>query len=86
VRDHGIGIPQEDLAHIFERFHRGRNVGGETLGTGIGLSGARQIVEQHGGTIEVTSEEGVGTTFTVRVPLAPPEPGTDVGQEEFHAE
>jgi len=71
VQDQGIGIPQEDLPHIFERFHRGRNVGRETLGTGIGLAGARQIVEQHGGSIEVTSEEGVGSTFTVHLPLTP---------------
>jgi signal transduction histidine kinase len=70
VEDRGIGIPQEDLPHIFERFHRGRNVGCERLGTGIGLSGAKQIVEKHGGTIEVTSEEGAGSTFTVRLPLA----------------
>lgn len=79
VQDRGIGIPPEDLPHIFERFHRGRNVGRETLGTGVGLSGARQIVEQHGGTLEVASEEGVGSTFTVRLPLTPagagPQPG-----------
>ena len=76
VEDHGIGIPAEDLAHVFERFHRGRNVGHETFGTGIGLSGARQIVEQHGGTIEVTSEEGRGSTFTVCLPLARPRDDT----------
>jgi PAS domain S-box-containing protein len=72
VRDRGIGIPTDDLPHIFERFHRGRNVGTTTRGTGIGLAGVRQIVEQHGGTIEVQSEEGTGSTFTIRLPLEPP--------------
>jgi signal transduction histidine kinase len=69
VQDHGIGIPADDLPHIFERFHRGQNVGQEILGAGIGLSGAKQIVEAHGGTIEVSSQEGAGSTFTVRLPL-----------------
>jgi PAS domain S-box-containing protein len=75
VADRGIGIPQADLPHIFERFHRARNVGRETMGTGIGLAGARQIVEQHGGTIEVRSEEGRGSTFTVHLPLSPEKAG-----------
>jgi PAS domain S-box-containing protein len=73
VRDQGIGIPAVDLPHLFERFHRGRNVRG-IRGTGIGLAGVRQIVEQHGGTITVASEEGQGSTFTVRLPLLPPVP------------
>ena len=75
VRDRGIGIPAEDLSRIFERFYRGSNVARTIEGTGVGLSGARQIVEQHGGTISVESQEGVGSTFTVRLPLSPPEPG-----------
>jgi PAS domain S-box-containing protein len=69
VSDPGVGIPAVDLPHLFERFHRGRNVRG-IRGTGIGLSGARQIIEQHGGTIAVESVEGRGSTFTVRLPLA----------------
>jgi signal transduction histidine kinase len=69
VRDHGVGIPAADLPHIFERFRRGSNVAGQIGGTGLGLSSARQIVEQHGGTISVHSEEGKGSTFTVRLPL-----------------
>jgi signal transduction histidine kinase len=85
VEDRGIGIPAEDLPHIFERFHRGRNVGRETLGTGIGLSGARQIVEQHGGTIEVTSEEGAGSTFTVRLPLDPTDANSQADHEDRDA-
>ncbi|HZU14256.1 MAG TPA: PAS domain S-box protein [Chloroflexota bacterium] len=71
VQDHGIGIPEDDVAHIFERFRRGHNVGHHRLGTGIGLSGAKQIVEHHGGRIEVVSKEGVGSTFTVRLPVTP---------------
>jgi signal transduction histidine kinase len=69
ITDQGLGIPAEDLPHIFERFHRGQNVPSGIQGTGIGLTGARQIVEQHGGTIGVTSTEGRGSTFTVRLPL-----------------
>jgi len=68
VEDYGLGVPAADLPHIFERFHRAGNVGG-TAGTGLGLAGARQIVEQHGGTIAVDSREGVGTKVTVRLPL-----------------
>ena len=69
VQDHGIGIPAADLPSIFASFFRGSNVDAETGGFGLGLAGARQIVVQHGGRIDVTSEVGVGTTFTVRLPL-----------------
>ncbi|HEX6506522.1 MAG TPA: PAS domain-containing sensor histidine kinase, partial [Chloroflexota bacterium] len=69
VRDQGIGIPAKDLPHIFERFFRASNVVGQIAGVGIGLSGVRQIVEQHGGSIAAESQEGIGTTFTVRLPL-----------------
>jgi signal transduction histidine kinase len=68
VQDAGIGIPAADLPHIFERFHRASNVRGRFAGTGIGLAGAREIVGQHGGEIEVTSHEGEGTTVTIRLP------------------
>jgi signal transduction histidine kinase len=70
VRDRGLGIPARDLPRIFEHFHRAANVAGAIPGTGVGLAGARQIVEQHGGTISVESREGEGSTFTVRLPLA----------------
>lgn len=69
VADQGVGIPASDLPHLFQPFRRGANVAGRIAGTGIGLAGAKQIVEQHGGTIEVESEEGVGSAFTVRLPL-----------------
>jgi len=72
VRDHGVGIPKADLPHIFDRFHRGANVVGRFAGTGLGLASARELVELHGGSISVESEEGSGSTFAVRLPLAPP--------------
>jgi signal transduction histidine kinase len=64
VRDSGIGIPAEDLPTIFERAKRGSNVG-KRKGTGLGLSFAKHLVELNGGTIQVTSTEGLGTTFEV---------------------
>ena len=70
VSDRGIGIPEADLGRVFERFHRGSNVVGRVLGTGIGLAGVRDIVEQHGGAVKVESREGIGTTVSVRLPLA----------------
>lgn len=71
VRDSGVGIPVADQPHLFEQFHRASNVIGRIKGTGIGLAAARRIVEQHGGTIGVETCEGVGSTFTVRLPLVP---------------
>jgi two-component system, OmpR family, sensor kinase len=71
VKDNGPGIPQEDLPHIFERFYRGEKSRRRSKGTGfgLGLSIAYWIVRSHGGTIEVTSKEGQGTTFIVWLPL-----------------
>ncbi len=69
VRDHGMGIPAADLPAIFEPFQRARNAVGRVHGTGIGLTSARQIVEQHGGSLTVASIEGAGSTFTIRLPL-----------------
>jgi signal transduction histidine kinase len=69
VSDRGEGIPTADLPHIFERFHRGRNVEGRIPGTGIGLAGVQRIIELHQGTIEVESAVGFGTTVTIRLPL-----------------
>ena len=67
VSDAGIGIPPEDLERVFARFERGGNVAGRFSGTGIGLAAARQIVEQHGGTLTVESELGKGSTFTIKI-------------------
>jgi signal transduction histidine kinase len=68
VRDDGLGVPAADLARIFEPFRRGGNVG-PISGTGLGLASARQIVEEHGGRIDVNSREGAGATFTVWLPV-----------------
>lgn len=68
VRDQGIGIPAEDLPHIFERFHRGRNVAPAISGSGVGLASAHRLVQLHGGTLGVESQEGQGSTFTLRLP------------------
>ena len=69
VADTGIGIRKEDLEHLFERFHRIQNAGGRSFeGTGIGLALVRELVSLLGGTIEVDSEFGRGTVFTVFIP------------------
>lgn len=70
VTDHGIGIPGEELPHIFERFRRVENkeLSGIT-GTGLGLAIVKHLVELHGGKITVRSEPGAGSTFTVYVPI-----------------
>lgn len=72
VADQGVGIPEADLPRVFERFHRGSNVAGKISGTGIGLAGVKQIVEQHHGTVSARSRENQGATFTVRLPLHQP--------------
>ena len=77
ISDTGPGIPAQDLPHIFERFYRGersrkRTPGAQTSGFGLGLSIAYWIVRNHGGSIEVNSKEGQGTTFCVWLPFNPP--------------
>ncbi len=70
VTDTGVGIPEKELPHMFERFHRVENAGGRTYeGSGIGLSLVHELVRLHGGTISLTSVEGQGSTFSVRIPL-----------------
>jgi len=81
VEDRGLGIPREDLPHIFEWFRRGRNVQ-HISGTGVGLASAKQVVEQHGGSLEVRSNPGGGTTFTMRLPLQADRQREDVRLEE----
>ena len=69
VSDTGVGIPSRDLDRIFERFYRvDRARSRETGGTGLGLSIVRHVAENHGGSVEVTSELGQGSTFTVHLP------------------
>lgn len=70
VRDHGIGIPQEDIDHLFTRFFRAKNAdSGQFPGTGLGLSIVQQVVKRHEGLIHVSSVLGEGTTFSVEIPL-----------------
>lgn len=75
VTDTGPGIPEVDIPHIFERFYRGERSRKRSPGSGfgLGLSIANWIVKSHNGDIEVHSQEGSGTTFTVRLPLKGPE-------------
>ncbi|MEW6493329.1 MAG: hybrid sensor histidine kinase/response regulator [Cyanobacteriota bacterium] len=68
IKDQGIGISPEDQQRLFESFHRGSNVG-KISGTGLGLTIVKKAVDLHGGQIGVNSELGVGTTFSVAIPL-----------------
>ncbi len=72
VRDQGIGIPARDLERIFERFYRvDRGRGRDSGGTGLGLAIVRHVVASHGGDVRVVSQEGEGSTFTLRFPAGP---------------
>jgi two-component system sensor histidine kinase SenX3 len=72
VRDHGIGIPRRDLERIFERFYRvDRARSRDTGGTGLGLAIVRHVASNHRGEVRVESREGVGSTFTLRLPAGP---------------
>ena len=70
VTDTGRGIPPESLPHMFERFYRVPDQEGATAGSGLGLAIAKRIIEANRGTIEIESEIGRGSTFTVRLPAA----------------
>ena len=73
VEDTGIGIPEEEIEHIFERFYRGQQPQElQISGTGLGLAIAKEIVLLHGGDITVKSEVGEGSTFTIWLPLEKP--------------
>lgn len=71
IRDEGPGIPEDRLAHIFERFER-RDTGTRVGGLGLGLYISKEIVGAHGGTIRVESQWGRGSNFIVHMPLASP--------------
>lgn len=71
IEDRGLGIDSADIPHIFDPFYRGRQaVAAQVEGSGVGLSLVKQIVEAHGGRINVKSTPGVGTTFTFQLPIA----------------
>ena len=70
ISDTGVGIPEEDLAHVFDRFYRvDKARSRDTGGTGLGLSIVQQIVRLHAGSVTVQSKRGEGTTFTVQLPV-----------------
>ena len=68
IRDTGIGVPEADQARIFEPFHRAKNVGTRS-GTGLGLAIVKRSVEAHGGKVSFESQVGIGTTFTIKMPM-----------------
>jgi two-component system, OmpR family, sensor histidine kinase SenX3 len=71
ITDQGAGIPQRDIDRIFERFYRvDRARSRHTGGTGLGLSIVRHVASNHGGDVVVTSVEGEGSTFVLRLPIA----------------
>ena len=67
IQDTGAGIPKEKQTKVFEPFFTTKEVG---KGTGLGLSISHEIVQKHGGTITLESQMGIGTTFTIRIPLS----------------
>ncbi len=70
VKDTGYGIADEDIPHLFERFYRGQQGGQSSIpGTGLGLAITKEIITRHQGSIEVQSKVGVGTTFTIYLPV-----------------
>jgi two-component system sensor histidine kinase SenX3 len=83
VADSGIGIPRKDRARVFERFYRvDQSRASSTGGTGLGLAIVKHIASNHGGSVTVRSEEGLGSTFTLRIPLSSPPPATGGGVPE----
>jgi two-component system phosphate regulon sensor histidine kinase PhoR len=68
IQDTGLGIPEEAIPHLFEKFYRVRDTEDKVAGTGLGLSICKQIVNGHGGRVEVKSKLGVGTSFSVLLP------------------
>jgi signal transduction histidine kinase len=76
VADKGIGISKEDLEGIFKRFYRARSgVVSETRGSGLGLTLVKHTAEAHGGTVEVESEPGKGSMFSIILPVSDPQTG-----------
>ena len=71
IQDTGMGIPEDSLPHLFQKFYRVREHEGKASGTGLGLSICKQIIQGHNGRIEVKSKMGVGTSFTIFLPRAP---------------
>lgn len=83
VRDHGIGIPETERERLFERFFRAGNAKGKVSGMGLGLYIAREIIQRHGGTMWVESEEGQGSLFGITLP---PPPGDESAMQVHDAQ
>jgi signal transduction histidine kinase len=85
ISDQGVGIAPSDLPHIFEPFYRGNAaLALQIHGTGLGLSLVKQIVESHGGRISVESKLKHGTTFTLKLPIIPPETSSTESTKESY--
>jgi two-component system, OmpR family, sensor histidine kinase MprB len=85
VRDHGEGIPEQDLPHVFDRFFRGANTRGKQ-GSGLGLAIVRQVAEQHGGSVSAANAPDGGAIFTLSLPTSPAAPGHEHGEQPAGAE
>jgi two-component system sensor histidine kinase SenX3 len=86
VADHGIGIPAADVGRVFERFYRvDRARSRDTGGTGLGLAIVRHVMQNHGGEVEVHTNEGEGSTFVLRLPIGPDILATDLSPAEERA-
>lgn len=84
VSDTGPGIPPEQLSKVFDRFFQADTSGGRKYGgTGIGLALTKELIEMHGGSIDVTSSPGKGAEFTVRLPINNTAPQIDILESEF---
>jgi len=82
VQDTGIGIPEEALPHLFQKFYRVREHENKVSGTGLGLSICKQIIYGHGGRIEVKSKPSVGTVFILYLPRS----GKTIPRDEIVSE
>jgi signal transduction histidine kinase len=84
VTDSGIGIPRKDRHRVFERFYRvDQSRASSTGGTGLGLAIVKHVASNHGGAVTVWSEEGLGSTFTLRIPLAAGTPAAPLSSEQM---
>ena len=71
VQDSGVGIPEDEIDKVFDRFYRGGDeLTRSVKGSGLGLTLVKQIVDAHGGTVDVASKPGNGSTFSIRLPIA----------------
>jgi two-component system sensor histidine kinase SenX3 len=87
VTDSGIGIPRKDRSRVFERFYRvDQSRASSTGGTGLGLAIVKHVASNHGGSVTVWSEEGLGSTFTLRIPLVETETTPSPDQEQAAGE